>query len=87
LQTRPQFPRQVFNTGTDYSPIYEVNLFPVFVKVYYCDRTQAEPVQTNEHFIRHYFTKNVPLSNGGKDLARMFQHIRKDMYSDDMLHN
>jgi hypothetical protein len=78
----PQFPRQVLNIGTHYNPIYQVNLFPVRVEVYYCDKTQAEPAQTEERFMRRYFKKNMSLSNVGKDLAGMFQqNTRKDTYS------
>lgn len=68
----PQFPRKVLNVGTHWQQILQVNLFPIRIEVYHCDKYQSEPVETENRFKRRYFSKNLPLSHVADDLRGMF---------------
>ena len=72
----PPFPRKVLNVGQYYNPIYQVNLWPVRIEVYLCDRTQPTPVQTDDRFKRRYFNKNMELDKVAEDLSSLF-HVHR----------
>jgi ubiquitin C-terminal hydrolase len=72
----PSYPRKVLNVGQYYNPIYQVNLWPIRIEVYLCDRNQPVPVQSDERFKRRYFGKNMKLDEVAEDLSRLFSAQR-----------
>jgi ubiquitin C-terminal hydrolase len=56
----PKFPREAINVGSPYSPLIQVNLFPVRFEIYHCDKSQPNPSKDlKTHFLIRYYTKNM----------------------------
>lgn len=76
----PKFPRKVLNVGTQYDQIMRVNLFPIRIEMYFCDKYQPEPVKTENRFKRRYFIKNLPLSQVTDNFRGIF-HLPEHTYT------
>eukprot|EP01038_Epipyxis_sp_PR26KG_P005667 gene5667-7824_t len=58
----PKFAREVINIGPPYSVVLQVNLFPIRVEIYHCNKNQTEPIKTDPlYFHIHYFNKTADL--------------------------
>lgn len=65
----PKFPREAVNFGTLYSPLVQVNLFPVRVEVYHCNSQYPNPSkEIKSNFSFRYYSKAVTLESVSDDL-------------------